>query len=156
MAEQVRAILFEAYEHNYPPKKSDWFWILGILTLSVAVASILLGNALFGILIFIAGMVTAMLATYQPRVVSYAITQRGIRIDNTLYPYTTLSRFCIDEDASFGPELLVQSEKLFMPLLIIPLPPDAQDAIEEIIAQRIPEGHLEKPFAHHILEFFHM
>lgn len=154
MAEQVRAILWEAYEHAYAPKSSDWFWILGIFTLAIAIASILLGNALFGILIFIGGMVTAILATREPKIVSYAVTQRGLRIDDTLYPYTTLEAFYIDEDAIFGPELLVKSEKMFMSLLILPLPEDSQDEIEDIIAQRLPEVHLEKPFAHKLMEFF--
>ena len=154
MAEQVRAILFEAYEHSYPPKTSDWFWILGIFTLSIAVASILLGNELFGILIFLGGLVTALLATREPQIISYAITQRGIRIDDKLYPYTTLESFYIDEDAAQGPELLIKSEKMFMPLLVLPLPFDTIDEIEEIVSQRLPEAHLEKPFAHTLLEFF--
>ena len=41
-----------------------------------------------------------------------------------------------------------------MPLLILPLPLDLQDEIEDIIAERLPEQHLEEPFAYKVLEFF--
>jgi hypothetical protein len=156
MAEQVKAVLFEAYEHTYPPKTSDWFLILGILTLSIAIASILLGNALFGVLIFIAGLVMALLAMKEPKIVSYAVTQRGIRIDDKLFPYTTLHAYYIDEDAVDGPELLIKSEKMFMPLLVLPLPEDTLDTIEDIIAERLPETHIEKPFGYKVLEFFNL
>ena len=154
MAEQVRAILWDAYEHQHAPKKSDWFWILGIMTLSISMASILLGNPLFGILVFIGGLVVAILATRDPKIVSYAVTQRGLKIDQKLYPYTTLECFCIDEESVSGPQLLVKSTKLFMPLLVLPLPLDTMEEIEDLIAQRLPEEHIEEPFAHKLLEFF--
>lgn len=154
MPEEPRGIVWEAYEHHHEKKQSDWFWILGILTIASGVASILLGNTLLGVLIFVGGAVVALLAVRDPAIVSYAVTQRGIRIDDKLYPYTTLESFYIDEDGLFGPQLLIKSEKMFMPLLILPLPEDMQDEIENIIASRLPEEHIEEPFAHKILEFF--
>lgn len=154
MAEQVRAVVWEAYEHQHAPKQSEWFWILGIMTLSISVASIVLGNPLFGILTFIGGLVVAILATRDPKIIAYAVTQRGLRIDDKLYPYTTLDSFCIDEETISGPKLLIKSTKLFMPLLVIPLPEDTMEEIENIIAERLPEEHIEEPFAHKLLEFF--
>lgn len=154
MEEQPRGIIWEAYEHHHDEKHSDWFWILGIMTVAFALASIFLGNTLLGILILLGGAVIAILATREPKIVSYAVTQRGLRIDDRLYPYSTLESFYIDEEGPFGPQLLVKSEKLFMPLLILPLPPDTQDEIEDVIASRLPEEHIEEPLAHKLLEFF--
>jgi hypothetical protein len=95
-----------------------------------------------------------ILAARQPKMITYAVTQRGLRIDEKLYPYTTLEAFYIEEEGQFGPQLFVRSEKLFMPLLILPLPEEYSDAIESIIAERLPEEHIEEPFAHKLLEFF--
>jgi len=153
MSEQVKSITWEAYEHNGAEKGSDWFWILGIITLTVTVSAILLGNTLFGILIFIAGLVTALHATQPPRLIAYAVTQRGLRIDDTLYPYSTLEAFYIDEEDEMGPQLLVKSEKMFMPMLILPIPEDHIDEIEDILAPRLPEEHLEEPFVGKFLEY---
>lgn len=153
MSEQVRSITWDAYEHHYTKKGSDWFWILGIITLAVTIAAVLLGNTLFGILIFIAGLVTALHATQEPKLVPFAVTQRGLRIDDKLYPYSTLESFYIDEEDPAGPQLLAKSEKLLMPMLVLPLPEEYVDDIEDILASRLPEEHLEEPFATKLLEF---
>lgn len=154
MPEQLRGINWEAYEHHHIERKSDWYWILGILTIASFLACIFLGNILLGIFILLAGIVTAILAVRKPKIISYAVTVRGLRIDDRLFPYTTLEAFFIDEEHPLGAQLLVRSEKWFMPLLILPLPEDSIDSIEDIIAERLPEEHIEEPFGHKLLEFF--
>lgn len=153
MSEQVDSITWEAYEHHYVRKTNDWFWILGILTIIFTTISILMNNMLFGILIFIAGLVIALHATVLPKVIPFAVTKRGLRVDDKLYPYSTLESFCIDEDCSTGPQLLVQSEKLFMTLIVVPIPEEYLDEIEDILASRLPEEHLEEPFVTKLLDY---
>ncbi len=151
---QLKAIEWEALEHSHSQKGSDWFWILGILTLSGTVASILLKNILLGIVILIGGSVMAILATREAKVVAYAVTQRGLRVNDVLYPYTTLESYFIEDDEVTEAQLLIKSSKLFMPLIIMPLPSEHIDDIEDIISERLPEEHLEEPFANKLLEFF--
>jgi hypothetical protein len=151
---EPRTIAWEALEHYHYDRASEWFWILGIFTLSGTIAALLLGNTLFAIVIAIGGTLVGVGALREPHIVRYEVTQRGIKIDETLYPYTTLESFCIDEEHIHGPQLFVKSEKFFMPLIIIPLPEDAQEEIENIIAERIPEIHIEEPLAYKLLAFF--
>lgn len=153
MEQKLRAIEWEALEHHHEPKNSDWFWVLGIFTISGAVTAILLDNILLGILVLIAGAVMAILATRPAKTVTYAITPRGVRIDNSFYPYTALENYFIEEHPIVGHQLLIRSQKMFMPLLILPLPEDDVDDIESIIAERLPEEHLEEPFVNKLLEF---
>jgi len=154
MDEQVKSVSWEAYEHHHTEKGSDWFWVLGIVTIAVTVAAILLGNVLFGILIFVAGAVTALQANREPAIVEHSVTSRGVQLDDKMYPYSTLDVFYIDEEDPLGPQLLIRSQKLFMPLLIMPLPEESVDDIEELIASRLPEEFLEEPFANKLMEFF--
>lgn len=154
MDDHVKSVSWEAYEHHHTEKGSDWFWVLGIVTLSVTVAAILLGNVLFGILIFVAGLVTALHANREPKIIEYAVTSRGVRVGDTIYPYSTLEVFFIDEEDPLGPLLLIQSQKMFMPLILMPLPEEYVDEIEELIASRLPEEFIEEPLANKILEFF--
>ena len=151
---QIKSITWEAYEHHHIERGSDWFWVLGIITIATSVATIILGNVLFGILIFVAGLVTALHALQKPQIIPYAVTQRGLRVNNVLYPYSTLEAFYIDEENPHGPQLLVRSERLFMPLIILPLPEEYIDEVEDIISARLPEEHIEEPFAIKLLEFF--
>jgi hypothetical protein len=151
---EPRGIVWEAYEHHHHDRGSEWFWILGILTVASTIAAVLLGNALLGMILALGGALAGIGALREPKIISYGVTARGIRIDDKLFPYTTLDCFCIDEESHLGPQLLIRSEKLFMPLIIIPLPEDMQEEIEQIIAQRIPEEHLEEPFIYKVLEYF--
>ena len=152
MDDKIRSITWEAYPHHHIERSSDWFWILGIVTLAITIASIVLGNVLFGILIFIAGLVSALQAMHPPQLVPFAVTSRGVQADDKIYPYATLESFYIDDEHRHGPQLFVKSERFFMPLIIIPLPEEYVDDIEDLVASRLPEEHLEEPFAHILLE----
>lgn len=154
MTQELKGVTWEALEHHHGVKSSDWLWALGILTIASSVTSILLGNALFGIVILISGAVVAILATREPQTIQYAVTQRGLRVDDKLYPYSTLECFYIDEEDQLGPQLLAKSEKMLMPLIVMPLPEEYMDDIENIIANRLPEIFLEEPFFNKLLEIF--
>ena len=150
--ENIKAVTWEAYEHHHSSKGSDWYWILGIIALAITIASVVLGNMLFGILVFVGSLVMALHAAIEPKMVPYAVTQRGIRIGTILYPYSTLQSFYIDEESAVDPELLIASNKLFMPLIVIPLPEEHLDEIEDILSIRLPEEHLEEPLGTKLLE----
>ena len=133
-----------------------WSAILWVITIAIsgAIAAVLFSNVLLALLVLIGSAVMAILAMRPVKMVNFAVTQRGVKIDDSFYPYTTLENYYIEEDDFLGPQLLIQSQKMFMPLLILPLPEDDVEGIENIIAERLPEEHLEEPFANKILEFF--
>jgi hypothetical protein len=153
MSEAKRSIYWEAPEHNHIEKTADWYWVLGILAIAASVASIIFDNTLFGILILLAAMTMFITGNKHPRVIPLEVSLRGIRIDTDLYPYATLESFYIDEENHTGPQLLVKSKKLFVPLLILPIPEEYVADIENIVASRIMEEHLEEPLSHKIMEF---
>lgn len=152
MDELPKSITWEAFEHDHEPKTVDWYWILGIVTLALMVAALLLGNLLFGVFILVCGMVLGLTAARQARTVEYGVTTRGVRIDTSIYPYSTLESFYIDEDRPDDPLLIIKSRKLFAPLLVLPLPEEYVDEIEELVASRIPEEFLEEPVAYRLLD----
>jgi len=156
MEPKLRSIEWEALEHHHDLKSNDWFWVLGILTFCGAVASVVFENLLLALIILFGGTIVGILANRPAKTVNYIINQRGVKIDSSFYPYTTLDHYYIDDHPILGHQLLIKSQKLFMPLLILPLPEDKDDidGIEAIIAERIPEEHLEEPLANRILEFF--
>lgn len=153
MQPQLQSVTWEAPEHYHNDKKADWYWALGILTVTAAFAAIFLDNPLFGILIIVGGAVMALLASREPAIIPFAVTTRGIRVNNTLYPYSTLDSYCIDTENTIDPLLIVKSEQFFMPLIIIPLPEEYIDEVESIIEPRLSQEHLEEPFANKLLEF---
>jgi hypothetical protein len=142
--EVVNAVTWEAYPNNPSPKGADWFWALGIIAIALFIAALLLGNTLLGFLILIAGGVVALAAARPNEPETYTVTTRGIAIGDTLYPYSTLESFFIDEEDVLGPQLLIRSQRMLLPLLAIRLPVEHLDDIEELIASKLPEEYLEE------------
>lgn len=148
----ARSVYWEAPEHHHIEKTSDWYWILGIIAVAGSVASIILGNVLFGMVILLGAFVMMLYAQHEPRMRRYEVSHRGVRIEDILYPYSTLESFYLDEHNPTGPQLIVKPKKLFAQLLIIAIPEEYMDEIEHIMAPRLPEEHLEEPLGHKILE----
>ncbi len=149
-----RAIAWEAPQHNHTDKGGDWFFAFAVVCIALVLAAILLGNTLFALLIAIAGMTLAISASKRPPIIPFAVSVRGVRVGEELYPFTTLASYCIDEDDPRGPQLLVRSLRKFMPLIVIPIPEDHIDDIEDILRARLPEEHLEEPLLVKVLEIF--
>ncbi|PIW97024.1 hypothetical protein COZ82_01800 [Candidatus Kaiserbacteria bacterium CG_4_8_14_3_um_filter_38_9] len=152
MEQQARSVTWEAPEHHHIEKGGDWFFALAIITVSAVIAAIFFGNLLFALLCGLAGITMAIAANQRPKIIPFAVTVRGIRIDEVLYPYTTLRSYHIDEDDYRGPQLFVISQRHFMPLLILPIPEEYIDDIEDIITGRLAEEFIEEPFFNKLLE----
>lgn len=154
MAEVTRAVTWEAPAHHHIEKGHDWFWAIGLVAVAGSVAAFALGNALFGVVILLGAISMIIFGLSTPHMVFFAVTTRGIRIEHELYPFSSLDSFCIDEDHVHGPHLFVKSKKLLMPLIILPIPPEYIDEIDELVGARLPEEELEEPIATRLLEFF--
>jgi hypothetical protein len=155
MAEDfLSGITWEAPEHHHIEKGSDWFWVLGIVAGCAAVAALLFGNFLFALLIIIGASTMALMAARPPAVLPFAVTTRGVRVGDTIYPYGTLAAYRVDELGPTGPQLLLRSHRMFMPLIILPLPEEYVDDVEFLLRDRLPEEDLEEPLANKLLELF--
>ncbi len=154
MNEMARSVYWEAPEHNHIEKTGDWYWILGILAVAGSVASMIFNNVLFGVVILLAAMLMFITGNRKPRMLEFEVSANGVRIEHDLYPYATLESYYLDEFNLMNPQLILKSQKLFMPLIIIPIPEEYIVIIEQLVSTRLPEEHLEEPLAHKILEFF--
>jgi len=154
MEQSPRAITWEAPEHHYMEKGGDWYLAFAIIVFAVVVSAILFGNALFALLLCVSGLALAILAARKPSVIPFAVTVRGVRIDDELHPFSTLKSYHIDEDDPQGPQLLVLSDHRLLPILVIPIPEEYIDDIEDILKEKLEEAYLEETFFMKILEKF--
>jgi hypothetical protein len=152
MSEVLKAISWEAPEHRHIDNSSDWFWVLGIIAICGAVAAFLFGNFLFALVILLGAGVVSLRAIKPPKVVSFMVGNRGVRLGDKLLPYSNLESYRVDEDDPFGPTLLLKTKQIHMPLLTMPLPEEYVDEIEDLLRDRLPEEDLEEPLAHKLLE----
>lgn len=132
-------IKWSALEYGYIPKSPDWFWVIGIITTALFVAVAILGNILFAVFIAIAGFTIAMYGARKPQTANFAIQARGIEINKTLYAYGNLKSFWIHYDPPRKKELSVQSEKMFMPYIKIPLGDIDPNIVREVLLKFLKE-----------------
>ncbi len=154
MNEDVRSIMWEAPEHRHIEKTTDWYWAVGIIAISASAASIMFNNVLFGVVILLAAATMILFSHRTPKMHTFELSARGLRIQKTLYPFASLEGFTLDEDAPFGPQLILKSRHLLMPLIIVPIPDECVDDIDDIISTRLRELRLEEPLSHRLLEIF--
>lgn len=150
--ETITNVTWESYAHYRDERSGDWYWIVSIITISLTVAILLFSNTLLAILVLLSGGVIMLVATKDVPTIPYAITTRGVRINDRLYPYSTLESYFISEENEDMPMLLVKSQRWLMPLLTLPLPSEYIDEIEELISARLPEEPMEEPLIDKFLE----
>lgn len=149
-----RSITWEAPEHHHVEKGNDWFFALAIIIIALVIAAVLFDNVLFALVIGLAGGALAVSAAKRPAIIPYGVTVRGIRIEDRLYPFSTLDSYHIDEDDPRGPQLLIKSERKLMPLIVMPIPTNHIDDIEHILKEKLIEEELAEPFLIKVLELF--
>ncbi|MDP2649944.1 MAG: hypothetical protein Q8P16_00035 [bacterium] len=154
MPEQLPDISWSALEHSHTDKGADWFWAFGIVAASSAVVAILFQNFLFALLIVVGALTLAMLSMKPPSERTFTLTQRGIMIENVLYPYKMLVAFGIEERESEVPLLIVDARKVLTPHLLIPLEGVPANDVRDYLAQYLPEEELHEPFAQRLAEIF--
>lgn len=155
MTPQEQPIQWQGYEHQHIERGADWFWALGIITISTASIAFVFGNVLFGILLLVAGGTIGLLATKPPHIATFTLTDRGLRVDDHLYTYDMIEAFWITDDGEAGPTLLVDTRRVFTPHLVIPIQEDAVDPeqIREYFRDHeVAEVELREPLSHRILE----
>src|SRR6185369_6904786 len=140
-------ISWDAPEHLYVEKNNDWYWAVGIITITAATLAIIFNNIVFGILILVMAFALVVHAAKKPKIIHIEINDRGIVIDNTLYPFLTIESFWIDAH-EFPPKILLKSHKTFMTLVTIYIEEVDPEKVREIRLKYIVETEMIEPIFH--------
>ncbi len=153
MPEGSPSLEWYAYEHEYFERGADWFWALGIVSVSIAVTAVMLHNSLFGLLILIAAVTIALISRHPPELSHIQISHRGIRINAVLHRWDHIISFWVDDETA-SPMLLIDTTKFLSPNLIIPLNDVDPLEVREFMKAFAEEKHMQEPLSHKILDFF--
>lgn len=147
-------IRWSAYEHEHIDRASDWFWALGIFAVCTALVSLLLGNFFFAVLILLAAATLGLLAKSPPPLVTFELSDRGIKVDDTMHRFEEIISFWVEDHDADPPILLVDTTKWLSPNLIIPLEGVDHSLVRAFLTERAEEVPMKEPVWHKILEFF--
>lgn len=144
-------ISWDAPEHHHTEKDNDWYWAVGIITLTAVVLAFIFGNIIFGILILV-GVFSLVVHTIRtPGLVHVEINDRGVIVGDVLYPFLTLESFWIDAE-EHPPRLLIKSTKTFMPFITLHIADVDREAVREVLLKYIAETEHHEPLSQKILE----
>ena len=146
--------IWEAHEYLFQEKTSDWYWAVGIVTISAAVLSIIFGNILFGLIILIGGFTLSVFAARKPGIVRYEIGKTGILIDKRFFPFGTLESFWVEDNrhVDMQSKLLIKSQRVIVPLIVIPLEGISPEDLRDFLLDHLLEEHHTEPLGQKIME----
>ena len=144
---------WNAHEYEHKQRSPDWFWAVGIVSISIAIAAVIFGNIIFGILVLISAFALSLFVNRPPNTLHIVIDGKGITKDKIRYPYSTLESFWIDTEHPHK-KIILRSQKMFMPLIVIPLGDEADvEQLHENLSLFLSEELHRLPFVERILEY---
>ena len=154
MAKKIsKPISRRVYEYEHREKSNEWYVILSIVISGVAIASVVLGNYLFAVLALVAGLAIGVHAGKRPEIVSFEVGREGIRSGDRLYRYEHIESFWVETEFP-QPMLFVESKRLLLPLIIIPLDETKTKLVRDALSgQLLEKKHTLSP-GHSILDYF--
>lgn len=144
-------ISWNAPTHLHTEKKTDWYWAVGVITLALAVVCIIFGQIITGIFVIVAALALVLHASHPPRIIYHEVNDRGLVIDDTLYPFLTLESFWIPHD-EWPPKIILKSRKLFMPFIIIYIDGVDPEEVRQVMLKYIAETEHHESILKHLLE----
>ena len=148
----MEKLSWHTHEYHHTEKSPDWYWTVGIITLSVALIAIILNNVIFAILIIVSSFTLSLFASRKPELVQINIENLGITVGKTRYPYKNLDSFWI-EIHEFRPRIILKSKKVFMPFIIIFIEDTDPEKIRHSLSQHLEEEEHHEPFLEKLLVY---
>jgi hypothetical protein len=149
-----KELKWQAFEYEHQTKSTDWFWIVWIIAIGIAVTAYLFKNLLFGMFILISAFSLSLYASRKPDLLNFALSERGFLIKGKLVPFSTIQSFWIEEDHPNSPKMngqgkiILQSQTKTVPYIIIPLSEDidSEEIREYLLKYLEEEEHHETLF----------
>ncbi|MEN9649104.1 MAG: hypothetical protein RL094_71 [Candidatus Parcubacteria bacterium] len=156
MARLKGPYIWEEHEYLHQEKTSDWYWSVGIIAVSATVLAIIFGNMLFALLLLLSAFSLALYASRKPDLVRFEVNLTGVIIGKTLYPYSSLHSFCVEDDSHINlqSKLILKSKKMAVHLLVIPLASTIDPKeLRDFLFDHLPEDEHSEPLAQKVLEY---
>lgn len=152
MATITPILSWQTEEYVHREKNPDWFWALGLITLTGAAIAVIYHDTLFAVFIVLGALILGYYAARAPKIIEISINEEGIKIRDYLYPFKKLKGFAIDEH-QLGNQLLIESDRLITPVIAIPLPNSMEvDELIQILKARLPQQEIKEHPSHRIME----
>lgn len=141
-----------ALEYEEKERGNDWFWALGVIVAAGAITSFIYNNYFFSLFLIIGGILLGVFAVKKPDLVFYELNEKGLKIKNRLYPYENIKSFWVKRGEE-KPMLFIKSERLFMPIISLPIDPNHAEEIKSaMLSKNITEEEMKEHVSEKIMD----
>ncbi len=121
-------------EYEEKERSVDWFWALGFIVVASTITAIIYKNYFFAGVLILGGTLLGHFANKTPSIISYELNDKGLLINDRLYLYENIKAFWVRTETL--PMFFVKSERIFMPILIIPIEKEDGEEIRKIMQSK--------------------
>lgn len=140
---------WEAPEYTEHKKSADWYWYLALFAVLLLIFAAYERSLLFGALVVIGWFTIMLYSARAPKNLKISISEQGIFVEQTLYPWTNIKSFWIfpaKSGSTSGGELSLELKKTLMPYVKIPLGETDPKVTREITTKFVPEKEQRESF----------
>ncbi len=150
----VRSVTWDSDGHSVSEKNTDWYWILWILAISLALAVLFFYQVITAMLIIVVAGTLTLLARTEQTSQTCTVSPEGIKVDELFYPYESFRGYQIVERDGMPPLLILSTNAVLNPHLFIHIPDSiSEDALAELLDQFMPLLEEGIPLSHRIVEY---
>lgn len=149
----MEKLSWETLEYLHTEKGSDWYWIVGIITVSIALIAIILNNVIFALLIIISSFTLCLFASRKPELIKIEISNSGVLVGKTKYPFRELESFWV-ETREVHHRVLLKSKALLKPYVVIFIEDVDPEKIRHLLSQYLHEEEHSEPLLEKLLIYF--
>ena len=137
-----------APEYEYHEKSSDWYWVVGIISVALFFVALILNNFLFALLVLLGGFVLALHGARRPEEIRIMLDASGVRVGDRMFPHRELLSFWIEYDPPERRDLRFHTDKMLGPDLVILLGETDPNEVRSYLTQFVKEEHRDEPLVH--------
>ena len=149
----MEKIEWQAPEYIHTEKNNDWYWIVGIVSVSIALICIILNDTIFGLLILISAFALCLFASRPPKMIKHELSGIGIEKGAISHPYTEIKSFWIETTDRY-PRIIFKIDHRFSPYFIFLIHPDDSDEIRAFLVEYLKEEKMTDSIFEKLLIYF--
>ncbi|MCX6713158.1 MAG: hypothetical protein NTY66_03060 [Candidatus Vogelbacteria bacterium] len=149
--ELAEELLWDGYEYEFVEKTKDWYWMIGSIGLLIIIIALLTSNYLLALIIVLSGFILVTHAKREPRLITYGLTRRGVKHGETIFLFSSLQSFWVDEQRN---QLTIESSRLVKPHIYIPLADTDPAQVRQLLKKVVREKEFHGSFGDFVTDFF--
>ncbi len=135
---------WEFPEYHKHDRSRTWYIIAAVIILALVVYALLTQNFLFALMVVIFSVIILLNHARNPQMMEFRVTDKGLAVNERLYPYEELQSFWIINEPPAIKNLYFSFEKSVRPALAVYLADQDPEEVRMTLSDYLPEDTEKK------------